>query len=154
SAVAEFFQFPPSYRRMTIACLVGFCIFAVFSAFLPLIDPGSKSWAIATIAVPEFALFGLLAARAALMSRDRVAVSDDGIWYLPHRGTSTFMRWDEIAKVEVRELTKRLVIADATSHKRINLEYQLDRFDRLRSLVLDRTAARRRQTFASAVSHG
>jgi YD repeat-containing protein len=153
-ANARFFQFPSSYRWLVTGSLPVFCVLVVVGFFFLLFNPGPKSLAIGAICVIEFGFFALLAIRAVHLARDRVAVNDDGLWYLTRRDLSTFIRWDEVANVEAHEIRKRLVITDMTGQKRINLEYQLDGFETLRNFVLERTTARRRQTFAPSVFHG
>ena len=71
--------------------------------------------------------------------RYHVAVSDDGIRYMPHGDSPTFLQWREIANLELRERLgdARLVISDATRLRQMNLDYRLDRFQDLLSFVAD-----------------
>jgi hypothetical protein len=61
------------------------------------------------------------------------------------------LRWEEIANVEARDIARRLIVGDAPGVRRIKLEYQLENFDKLRDIVLERAAARRAQGSARSV---
>lgn len=59
------------------------------------------------------------------------------------------MVWDEIDEIREKVWMQRLTIVARAGRSKINLEYQLDGFDRLRQTVLERTkASRERRTQA------
>jgi hypothetical protein len=71
--------------------------------------------------------------------RYRVAVSDDGIRYMPYGRAPNFLRWSEVASLELRESFRgRLVMSDAARLRTIAVDYQLGRFEELLSIVVDR----------------
>jgi hypothetical protein len=74
--------------------------------------------------------------------RYRVAVSGDGMRYLPYRAAPIYLRWDEVASLELREeiLRGQLVVSDAARLRTMALDYRLDRFQDLLSIVVDRAA--------------
>jgi hypothetical protein len=72
--------------------------------------------------------------------RDRVAVSDDGIRYLPYAAEPTLLRWNEVAKLELRDgsLGGQLVVSDAVGLGKITIDYRMNEFQDLLSIVVDR----------------
>lgn len=72
--------------------------------------------------------------------RYRVALSEDGIRYMPYGQAPIFLRWTEIASLKLQETSLRaqLVISDAALLRRIILDYRLDKFEDLLSLVVER----------------
>ncbi len=77
--------------------------------------------------------------------RYRVAVSDDGIRYMPYGGAPIFLQWSEVASLELREaglqyaLRGQLVLSDAARLRTMILDNRLDRFQNLLSIVVDRS---------------
>jgi hypothetical protein len=91
------------------------------------------------------ALLVILSANYLLKFRARILVNDDGITHFSRRGKATFIGWDEVGKVETQEFFQRLVVNDVDGLRRIKLSYHCENFDRLRGLVLERSAERRRR---------
>ncbi len=134
-----------------IALLVALLGFVALCFVLPIIEPGRKSLILALIGTAEFRGFEVLFIGILRKWSDRVAVDDRGLWYLPHKRLPNLLRWEEIANVEARDIARRLIVGDAPGVRRIKLEYQLENFDKLRDIVLERAAARRAQGSARSV---
>lgn len=73
------------------------------------------------------------------ISRNRVAINPDGIWFLARNGRSTFLAWPEVASVKAAEGMQRLILKDATGARIIRVEYQLKNFGALREFILTHT---------------
>jgi YD repeat-containing protein len=152
SSNATFFRLPTSLRVILIIGVLAFLGFTGLGIALffshERIDP-----IILMFSTAVCGFFGVVTLQALRRSRDQVAVDDNGMWYLPRVVAPTFIGWNEIGEVQGREIMKRLVITDTTGTRRIRVEYQLDDFDRLRELILARTAARRMQLPNANVFH-
>jgi hypothetical protein len=72
--------------------------------------------------------------------RYRVALSDDGIRYMPYGQVPISLLWSEIANLRLRETSLRaqLVVSDAVLLRSIILDYRLDKFEDLLCIVVDR----------------
>lgn len=153
-ADAIIFKLPAYYRPLLIVgviVLVGFVALGLALPWVPGPGPSSSlSFLLAAVCLLFFGSLAFYTFRAFQRSRDQVAVNDDGIWYLPHKGRSTFIRWNQVATVKAHEFTGWLVIADIAGRK-IRLEYRLKNFDRLREIVLRHTDSKRRRTPPPAV---
>jgi hypothetical protein len=141
------FGFSTGFRQWMLIAVIGFlCIvsFYLFGLYYELIHDGG--WLIEIVIIGGIAFFGLLAIIAAVAwskSSDRVSLDDSEITFLPHRGTAMSIRWNEVDKVDAHDVMKRLTITGVSGTKRINLEYQLEDFARLRDIVLTRTSEQR-----------
>ncbi len=153
-ADAKIFKLPPSYRWGLLLAAIFFSGAVALGLALPwLPGNGAFSFVLSAVCLLFFGSLAFYAFRAFQRSRDRVAVNDDGIWYLPNTaGSPTFIRWNEVTTVRARELLQRLEVIDITGRK-IRLEFQLENFDRLREIVLSHTEDRRRQTPSLSVFH-
>ena len=78
-------------------------------------------------------------------SRDRIAVSSGGIWYLRKNAPSTYMDWSDVAAVKANDTTQRLILADSSGRRTIRVEYQIERFAVLREFILSHKNALARQ---------
>lgn len=147
------FKFPRNLAWMMLGCGSLFFGFSVFILAWRLTNPADASL---TIVLPSLAVFGFptaLCLRWFGRLRDSVAVSPEGIWYLPRKRESIFIAWRDVADVRAQDTQQRLVLVDATGETRIRLEYQLDDFGRLRDYVLDHTVATRLRQPTTSVFH-
>ncbi len=158
-ADAKSFKLPSSYRWTLIFCVIVACGFAALGLALPwLPGRGASSFLPFLLAAACLFVFGSLAfyaCRDLQRSRDQVAVNDDGIWYLPHAGSPTFIRWSEVATVSVggrTNLSQWLEVIDIRGRK-IGLGFQLVDFRQLLFFVLDHTDDKRHPTPPPAVFH-
>jgi hypothetical protein len=143
-ADALVFKFPRglAWFMFGVACIsFGFMIFVLAMQTL---KPSHGSLVIALLGVAMCGLFATLTLRSFSRLRDSVAVSSEGIWYLPRKGEPTFIAWFDVASVKANDTLQRLVLTDARSHRSIRLEYQLTNFGKLRDFVLGHTAAQTR----------
>jgi hypothetical protein len=148
-ANATFFEFSASTRWSQIAGGVFACALLVSIAFF---RPPPM---FAVTCVATSILFGVITMRDVRYLRDRVAVSDHGVWYLPHAGTSTFLQWDEVASLDLRDgrFQGRLVLSDKTRLRKIRLDFRLNQFAQLFWFVVNRTAERRQRQPVPSISH-
>lgn len=123
---------------------VYFLGFMIFVLAMQVLKPSQGSLVIALLGVAVCGLFATLGMRSFGRLRNSVAVSSDGIWYLPRRGEPTFIAWFDVASVKANDTQQRLVLADGTGHRSIRLEYQLTNFGKLREFVVGHTAAQTR----------
>jgi hypothetical protein len=142
---AEIFRFPAAFRYIMIACSIGFLGLTAFSVSLPLIEPQGSSLSVVFTCALLFGALSLLSISCVYKSFDRVAADDEGIWYLPRNRPARFIAWTQIRSVRAKEFLKRLVIDDLAGSETIRLEYQLEDFSKLRTIVLNRTEDLRRR---------
>lgn len=136
-ADALIFSFPGGLRSFMLFAMTLYAalIVAAVAAFLS--GPTDLALGIMLLGIPVFASLVVLAQRRAARYRDKVAVSAQGIWYLPRKGEPTFIPWSGVARVEAHDTAQRLVLVDARDDTKIGLEYQLSDIGKLRDFVLD-----------------
>ena len=137
---------------MLVAAIAAFG-FMAFVLSIPITDPGGTPLIVLVLGVAMSSSFGAAAIQIFNRSRDRVAVSADGIWYLARTGAITFIAWSEVGSVGARDVMQRIVITDTTGIRRIRLEYQLEDFEKLRALVLRYSAGARLSAAHATVFH-
>ena len=69
-----------------------------------------------------------------------VSLDDEGIWKTVQQRETALVHWVDIAQLHERHLLQRLELLDNSGRLLMRLEYQLDDFPRLRSVVLARSA--------------
>ncbi len=150
---ATYFQFSTvTLWAMRIAAPAGFGI-AIFGAVFIV----EQIWT-ATRFHPQLIFLGFGVALFAILApfgwkelgllRDRVAVNEDGVWSLPHKGEPSFIAWRNVTRVRAYDLMKRLVVSDGSGAQPIRLEYQLNDFPALSAFVLSHTAPETRAIIA------
>lgn len=106
--------------------------------------------------------FGVLAVLSWRMVRElphaAVSVNSHGIWRSADDPGSSLVRWSEVSKLRERPYLQRLELLDRSGKRLLKLEYQLHSFERLRSVVLERSSlapvrTELGQTFAKGVSY-
>ncbi len=88
--------------------------------------------------IPEgifFALAGELNWRFLRRSRTRFAVNSEGIWRQQGR-SSVFLPWSEMASVRANDAQQRLELRDRLDAATIQVDYQVNDFERLRAFIL------------------
>lgn len=138
---AIFFMFPIGLTWFMFGASC-FCICcAAFALALPLIEPGHSVLLTALLSAAVLGSFGVLNMRTYARLRCSVAVSPDGIWYLPRRGEPTYIAWCDVASVKAKDTQQRIVLADFSGRRSISLEYQLENYGKLRDFVTAHTSA-------------
>jgi hypothetical protein len=137
-ADALIFRFPSSLPWMMLGCSILGVAFMVFACVTWLAESNRYLPVLVFLCVVVCGPLSALALRSFCRLRDSIAVNDQGIWYLPRKGESTFIGWCEVARVMACDTQQRLVVVDSTG-KSIRLEYQLEGFGRLREFVLGHT---------------
>ena len=128
------FEFPSAIKLYLLPAAIVCCV----AILIAIHTPSSNSLAFAVLAITvgtiQFISFSLL--------RYRVAVSDDGIRYMPYGDAPIFLRWSEVAGLELRErgFVGRLVINDAPPLRKMTIDYRLGKFQDLLTIVVDRAA--------------
>jgi hypothetical protein len=123
----------------------GGIVFLAFS-FLGLALAFSKSsdrlsLGLGLAAAAGFGIFAVVAFRSFVRLRGKIAINEDGIWYLPHRGNGTSIQWKDISAVKADDTGQRLVLSDDLQRKTIRIEYQLKSFREIRDFVIAHTTA-------------
>jgi hypothetical protein len=89
------FEFPSSVRLFLLPVALVCGVIFLFEIF----QPSLNNLALAAVAI----LVVGMQLRSFSRLRYRVAVSDDGIRYMPHGDSPIFLQWSEIANLELRE---------------------------------------------------
>ncbi len=128
------FEFPYSIRLYLLPAAVACCVMILIAILEPSVNHFALAALVTLIGTVQFISFSRL--------RYRVAVSNDGIRYMPYAAAPIFLEWSEVASLELREGigAARLVVSDATRLRKMILDYRLDRFQDLLSIVVDRAA--------------
>ena len=94
------------------------------------------------------------------MGDDYVRIDNSTISYVPRRGNPVRLSWTDIHNIRERNYMQRLELYNARGLKVMNLEYQLEGFDRLRQLILEGAShlkgkyIRQREFHKTNVVHG
>lgn len=73
--------------------------------------------------------------------RSQLAVDSSGIRYIPKSvGSPVFLSWQDVGTIEMQDSVQRLVVKSASSKKTINIEYQINDFKELRSIIFKKSA--------------
>lgn len=136
----ETFAFPDGYRGFRIfeASLVGL----VGLGQIALLFYVPRTW---PIALPVIAFFGWIlrfAIDAARRSKDEIQTRREGLEYRPHQALSQLLLWDEISNLKEHPYLQHLVAMDRSGTRKIKLEYQLENFDSLREIILEKAQNR------------
>jgi hypothetical protein len=128
------FEFPSAIRLYLLPAAVVCGVMILFEIH----EPSLNNLALAAFVI----LVGTIQLMSFSRLRYRVAVSDDGIRYMPYGAAPIYLRWDEVASLELQEAGFRgqLLVSDATRLRKMILDYRLDKFQDLLSIVADRAA--------------
>jgi hypothetical protein len=125
------FEFPSAIRLYLLPAAVVCCVMILFEIHAPSLSNLAVAVLVILVGTVQVLYFSRL--------RYRVAVSDDGIRYMPYGGAPISLQWSEVAGLELQEavLRAQLVISDEARLRTIILDYQLDKFEDLLSIVVD-----------------
>lgn len=124
------FEFPSTLSLYWLPAVVAGCVMVLFAITAPSLNNLAVALLVILVAAIQLIFFSRL--------RYRVGVSDEGIRYVPYGGPPIFLRWSEIARLDLRESFRaQLVMSDARL-RTIKVDYQLSRFAELLSIVVDR----------------
>lgn len=131
----------PTFLKAIIRISPVLCLgFAILGVHASLVSPTVPGLIVGILAVTMFmaaASWGIAIARRL---KDRVHVDDREITKEGVDGGRATLPWDRVAKVVERPGLQRLELHAADGTAVLKLEYALDRFERLSSIVLERTA--------------
>lgn len=139
---AKVYRMPRSYLVLATVGLLLFGFGFVSLLVVPILKPEINAW---LLVIPGLAVTGGLSALSLWLLRacQRViGVTAEGIWYGVPSRTSLQLFWEEISTTKERPFMQRLVIGGRNAQRRINLDYQLENFDELLALVLEKTPNR------------
>ncbi|MGD0832575.1 MAG: hypothetical protein ABR907_16705 [Terracidiphilus sp.] len=139
------FKFPASLRIAMLGCAVVCLGFFACVVVMQLVKPERGSLILSLL---SFILCGIGLAyslKVVCYSADRVAVSSEGIWYLPKNRTSSFIAWSDVSVVKANDTMQRLIVTDASARRTIRAEYQLENFAALREFISSHTDELSRQ---------
>lgn len=106
--------------------------------------------------------FGVLAVLSWRMVRElpyaAVSVDSHGIWRSVEDPSTSLVRWIDISRIRERPYLQRIELLDRSGRRLLKLEYQLQGFERLRNIVLERSSlapirAELGHTFAKGFSY-
>lgn len=124
------FEFPSTPSLYWLPGAIVGCVVVLFAITAPSLNNLAVALLVILVVAVQLIFFSRL--------RYRVAVSDEGIRYVPYGGPPIFLRWSEIARLDLRESFRgQLVMSDA-GLRTITVDYQLGRFEELLSIVVDR----------------
>jgi hypothetical protein len=69
-----------------------------------------------------------------------VSLDEQGIWKTTNERSTSIVAWSKIASLRERPYLQRLDLLDKSGHLLLKAEYQLHNFERLRTLVIERSA--------------
>jgi hypothetical protein len=126
------FEFPSSTRLYLLPIAIVCCAAIVLAIHAPSLNSLAVAVFMSLVGTEQLISFSRL--------RYRVAVSDDGIRYMPYGDAPIFFQWSEVAGLELRErrFIGRLVICDAPRLRKMVIDYRLGKFQDLLSIVVDR----------------
>ena len=137
-------------------------IFAAFGLLLPYVSPSEdeKAWIVGVLAAIVFLPAAIYCFGFWRMGDDYVRIDNSTISYVPRRGNPVRLSWTDIHNIRERNYMQRLELYNARGLKVMNLEYQLEGFDRLRQLILEGAShlkgkyIRQREFHKTNVVHG
>ncbi|HEX2438496.1 MAG TPA: hypothetical protein VHT71_09305 [Methylomirabilota bacterium] len=136
---------------------------ALLALGLPFLADGDRvAWGIHVLGLVGFLVFAGTAYHSLRVARRAparaVTIDGDGLWLTMSPKERGLVPWRAIRGFRERFMTQRLELVDGRRRALISLEYQLTGFERLRAIVLARTAAVARPraqsvSFSRSVAH-
>jgi hypothetical protein len=131
------FRFPKSIKWF---CLIGVLFFwgmAFLGLALPYIQPSKNTyeWILGPVLAVVFIPLGWYCFKVWRKCDAYVRVSETEITYLSPHGEQISLHWRDLFALKERVLLQRLELYDTRGQKVMNLEYQLEDFDRLIQLI-------------------
>lgn len=154
----ERFELERSARWLFFAAPWVMAVCALISVTLPVIPgegtPRNESFLLG-FAILGFLGFGLGALYSFRIVRRlpeaAVSVDEDGLWPTIKEKDAALVRWSSVVRLREREIMQRLEALDSSGKVVAKLEYQLQDFQRLRSIVLQRVKLERNQSTVTGV---
>ena len=140
-ADVEVYSFTWGWRFLAHVGLVFFSGGAILAVSLP-----DQTGGLQIFAALIFVAFAFLSWQLRQTYRRSIGVGGGGLWQFGPGERPRFIAWEDIDEVTERSVMQRLVVADRRGGK-INLEYQLQGFERLRGIVLENTKSNRERKF-------
>ena len=157
-AFSEQFELDQSARWIFLAAPWVMTAFAIFSAILPMIPSGGRprnESFLLGLSIVGFVVFSLGACYFRRVVRRlpeaAISVDEDGMWPTIRDKNVALVKWDSVARLREREIMQRLEALDSSGRVIARLEYQLQDFQRLRGIVLQRTKLIQSAVSASGV---
>ena len=149
-SAAETFGLDKSSRWLFLAAPWIMVAFAALSASVPFLPDDGKPRNepfILGLAIVCFLGFGLGAWYSWKIVRRlpeaAISLDEEGLWPSIHSRGTALVRWSTIARLRERPFLQRIEALDTTGNVLARLEYQLQNFERLRSIVLQRAQLQR-----------
>lgn len=136
---AEVYSFSRGFRFIAAVGVVFGIVLAVLPICLQLSGRGNHGFI-----APVFLGFAYLAWKLWRIGRTSAAASAQGLWHITPGERPRFIAWGDIEEITERPFMQRLTVTDHRGG-RIDLEYQLDGFDRLRDTLAANTKVLREQ---------
>jgi len=128
------FEFPATTTLYLLPAAIVSGVFVLVEVFSPSRDNLALAILGIVVGTVELIYFGRL--------RYRVGVGDAGIRYMPYGGAPIFLAWNELAHIELREsaFAAHLVVSDSARLRNIRIDYRLEKFEELLSVIVDRAS--------------
>lgn len=152
-ADAEIFRFSQGLAWVALVGTIFLVGVFVLTAIVGITEHNNRLLFVAIALLPFYGAIGFFGFRSFHRLRDSVAVSPKGVWYLPKKGTATYIAWQDVATVKADDVGQRLVLLDASGTQKIRLEYQLGNFAQLRDYVTSHADAAIHRVPAGNVFH-
>jgi hypothetical protein len=136
----ETFGFPTSYKVLIWMCVVGGVCLSAWAAYgsVTVPEPGERRAATAVAVLFGIAIPYLLKIAVARLP-EKIHTDNRAVTHEAPDGTLTTLPWDEITRVIDRPFLQCLELRGDDGLTTIRIENQLERFDRLREIVLERS---------------
>lgn len=137
----ETFRFPKPYKWLHLGSLFLFVSCLGLALVVAYLDDSGKSrpYLLAVLAIVVFGPLIWYGLHILRILEDYVQVDESGIWYVSPHQRRRFVQWRDIVVVRARDVLQRLDLCDATGRVTLRLEYQLENFERLRTIIHERT---------------
>lgn len=140
------FHGDPGFARMNKLFGWVFVAVGVSCLGIPFLEHGPASsatvMAVSALGAIFFGLLGWYTLRiAGQVARHSISLDNEGLWYEHLPKERTFVRWPDVRSMRERWLLQRLDLVDGEGRVVFKVEYQLAGFERLRSLLVEKTLA-------------
>ncbi len=135
------FNLDKKFKIVMKVCFVVFAAFLVLGVALPFLPDDGKGSAEKTFILSTMCIvvFGFCTILAWLTLRKLpyvdIIIDDDGLWYKHKQKKHDLVPWKKIDKLKERAYRQCLDVLDSSGRKLIRVEYQLNNFDTLRSIL-------------------
>lgn len=144
------FDITPFFRVVALATPVACLAMALGASALPMLPqgPGPRNPDVmpifSAVLTTLFCIGAAFGVRIAIgLPSSSITVDEDGLWPSRRSKASSLVKWADIARFRDRPRLQRLDLMDRAGAVLAKLEYQLEDFDMLRAIVLERTSLAR-----------